>query len=169
MKGLTVVAMLMGAAATSVTGGETLDSAQDAQLKALFPSAATFPTKRGDPPHFDAFVEPQTPAGAAFWTTELDPLERGYGGPIKILVGITTAGLLSGVIVVDHREPFGYFSIDRPEFAAQFRGKNIGDPFKVGGDVDAVSRATMSVTSATRAIRDSARLAARRLFQAKNP
>jgi len=65
----------------------------------------------------------------------------------------------------DHREPFGYFSIDRPEFASQFKGKNIRDPFKVGGDVDAVSRATMSITSATRAIRDSARLAARRLLQ----
>jgi hypothetical protein len=26
--------------------------------------------------------------GYAFWTTELVPLERGFGGPIPILVGI---------------------------------------------------------------------------------
>jgi transcriptional regulator of nitric oxide reductase len=138
----------------------------DTQLKALFPAATTFSDKGGDPPHFKAFVAPSALTGFAFWTTELDPLERGYGGPIKILVGMTTGGTLAGVVVVDHREPFGYFSIDRPEFAAQFKGKNIRDPFKVGGDVDAVSRATMSVTSATRAIRDSARLAARRLLPA---
>ena len=41
-------------------------------------------------------------AGLAFWTTELDPLERGYDGPIKILVGMDTAGVLAGVLVVDH-------------------------------------------------------------------
>lgn len=96
-------------------------------------------------------------AGLAFWTTELDPLERGYDGPIKILVGIDTAGVLAGVVVADHHEPYGYFSVDDPRFAVQFKGKSIRDPFKVGGDIDAVSRATMTVTSASRAVRNSAR------------
>ena len=128
-----------------------------------------FSPKGGDPPHFKAFVtDPrsgqQSLLGLAFWTTELDPLERGYDGPIKILVGMDTKGILTGVIVTDHHEPYGDFSIDRAEFAAQFRGKNIRDPFKVGSDIDAVSRATISVTSSSRSIRNSARRVARQLL-----
>ena len=76
--------------------------------------------------------------GYAFWTTELEPLERGYDGPIKMLVGMDTKGVLAGVIVTEHHEPYGNFSIEPPEFAAQFKGKNIRDPFKVGADIDAV-------------------------------
>jgi NosR/NirI family transcriptional regulator, nitrous oxide reductase regulator len=150
-------------------GQSAIDAKQQAQLKRLFPGATAFSPKGGDPPHFKAFVtDPrsgvQSLLGLAFWTTELDPLERGYDGPIKILVGMDTKGLLTGVIVTDHHEPYGDFSIDRPEFAAQFRGKNIRDPFKVGSDVDAVSRATISVTSSSRSIRNSARRVARQLL-----
>src|SRR5207247_790369 len=149
-------------------GQSALDAKQQAQLKWLFPAATAFSPKGGDPPHFKAFfVDPkagaQTLLGLAFWTTELDPLERGYDGPIKILVGMDPTGRLTGVIVTDHHEPYGDFSVDRPEFAAQFRGKNVRDPFKVGMDIDAVSRATISITSASRAIRNSARKAAREL------
>jgi NosR/NirI family nitrous oxide reductase transcriptional regulator len=145
------------------------DARQQAQLKRLFPAATAFSPKGGDPPHFKAFAgDPrsgaQTLLGLAFWTTELDPFERGYDGPIKILVGLDPAGILTGIIVTEHHEPYGDFSIERPEFAAQFRGKNIRDPFKVGMDIDAVSRATISVTSASRAVRNSARRAARELL-----
>ena len=103
-------------------------------------------------------------AGVAFWTTELDPLERGYDGPIKILVGLDLSGVLAGIVVADHHEPYGYFSVDLPEFAAQFTGKSIRDPFRVGADVDAVSRATMTVGSAARAVRNSARRVAAQLL-----
>ena len=53
-------------------------------------------------------------------------------------------GVLTGVIVTEHHEPYGNFSVDTPGFAAQFRGKNIRDAFKVGADIDAISRATMA-------------------------
>jgi NosR/NirI family nitrous oxide reductase transcriptional regulator len=145
-----------------------LDAKLQGQLKRLFPSATAFSPKGGDPPHFKAFTGPagpsQTLLGLAFWTTELDPLERAYDGPIKILVGMDPKGILTGVIVVEHHEPYGDFSVDPPQFAAQFRGKNIRDPFKVGSDIDAVSRATVSVTSASRAVRNSARRVARQLL-----
>ena len=75
-----------------------------------------------------------------------------------------TKGVLTGVIVADHNEPYGDFSVDPPEFAAQFKGKSIRDPFRVGSDVDAVSRATITVTSAARAIRNSARRIATQLL-----
>jgi transcriptional regulator of nitric oxide reductase len=75
-----------------------------------------------------------------------------------------TKGILTGVIVVEHHEPYGDFSIEPPKFAAQFKNKNIRDPFRVGGDIDAISTATVSITSATRAIRNSARRLARQLL-----
>jgi NosR/NirI family nitrous oxide reductase transcriptional regulator len=151
--------------AMAAAGGQSAhDGKLQAQLKQLFPEAASFSPKGGSPPHFKAFTPPQTVAGFVFWTTELEPLERGYDGPIKMLVGLDTKGVLTGVVVVEHHEPYGNFSVEPPEFAAQFKGKSIRDQFKVGVDVDAVSRATITVTSATRAIRNSARRVARQLL-----
>src|ERR1700752_3574718 len=96
-------------------------------------------------------------------------MERGYAGPIKMLVGMDTKGILSGIVVVDNHQPYGYFSGEAPEFAAQFAGKNIRDPFKVGADIDAVSRASITITSATRAVRNSARRVARQLLTPESP
>jgi len=148
-----------------LTAQAPMEPKLQANLKRLFPAATTFSPKGGDPPHFKAFNGPSL-LGLAFWTTELQPLERAYDGPIKILVGMDTTGVLTGVIVVEHHEPYGNFSVDTAGFASQFRGKNIRDAFKVGVDVDAISRATISVTSASRSIRNSARMAARQLLTA---
>lgn len=164
-KRLVLLTFLLVACGLVASAGQSpADARLQTQLKHLFPTATTFSPKGGDPPHFKAFANPQTLLGLAFWTTELDPLERAYDGPIKILVGMDTKGILTGVVVVEHHEPYGNFSIERPEFAAQFRGKNIRDAFKVGVDVDAVSRATISITSASRAIRNSSRRVARALL-----
>lgn len=149
----------------TVTGASGQNAAGDinAQLKKLFPNAASFSDKTGTPAVYRALG----PGGAddllgfAYWTTELEPLERGFDGPIKMLVGMDTKGLLTGVIVADHREPYGYFSVDLPEWPDQFDAKNIRDSFKVGTDVDAISRATITVTSASRAIRNASRKVAR--------
>jgi transcriptional regulator of nitric oxide reductase len=140
------------------------DTRLQAQLRQLFPQAASFTPKGGEPPHFKALDAQRAVAGYAFWTTELEPLERGYDGPIKILVGLNPRGVLTGIVVAEHNEPYGNFSIDLPKFPQQFRGKNLRDPFRVGGDIHAVSRATMTVTSAARAVRNSARRIARQLL-----
>jgi NosR/NirI family transcriptional regulator, nitrous oxide reductase regulator len=162
--------MAFTAGLATLAGQAQVDPKLLVHLKHLFPSATSFGPKGGEPPHVKVYSggDPasgtQTVAGFAFLTTELEPLERGYEGPIKILVGMDTKGILAGIVVLDNHEPYGYFSIEPPQFAAQFAGKNIRDPFRVGGDVDAVSRASISVGSATRAIRNSARRAARQLL-----
>jgi transcriptional regulator of nitric oxide reductase len=163
-----------GALAVAVVAAQgALDAKQETLLKRLFPAATAFTPKGGDPPHYKAFSgdarSGQTLLGLAFWTTELEPFERAYDGPIKILVGMDTKGVLTGIIVTEHHEPYGNFSIDMPAFPAQFRGKSIRDAFKVGADIDAVSRATISVTSASRAIRNSARRVARQLLAPPEP
>ena len=85
------------------------------------------------------------------------PDDEGYSGVIYMLAGMDTSGILTGVILVSDPEPYGNRSIDRPQFAAQFKGKSIRAPFKVGGDIDAIFGATITVEGATRAIKDSAR------------
>ena len=164
-----VVTALVLATSMVVAGQQQgpADAKLRAQLTQLFPGARAFSAKGGEPPHFKAYATETSDApaiGYAFWTTELEPLERGFDGPIKILVGMDPKGILAGIIVAQHNEPYGNFSIEPPAFAAQFRGKNIRDPFKVGGDIDAVSRATMTVSSAARAVRNSARRVARQLL-----
>ena len=63
------------------------------------------------------------------------PKERGYHGPIHLLVGMDTHGILQGVVIDYNSEPYGYFSIDPPKFVAQFKGKSVRDPFVVGEDI----------------------------------
>jgi transcriptional regulator of nitric oxide reductase len=153
----------------SVALGQTaVDKTIEAQLKRVFPGATAFSAKQSTPlPHYIAYTGPanaRTVAGYVFWTTELEPLERGYDGPIKMLVGMDTNGKLTGVLVVEHHEPYGYFSVEPPDFAQQFVGKDIRDPFKVGSDVHAVSRASITINSSSRAIRNSSRRVARALL-----
>ncbi len=166
--------MLVAANVVLIAGGQTApDAKQVARLKQLFPAATAFSPKDGDPPHYTALgpaaAGKQPVLGYAFYTTDLVPLERGYGGPIVMLVGLDLKGLMTGLIVVDHHEPYGDFSIERPEFARQFKGKDVRDAFKLGEDIDAVSRATITMSSATRAIRGSVRRAARMLLTGAPP
>ena len=167
MSRFTAAAVVLALLTFPVADGQVVDEqGLLAQLEQLFPEAASFSAKSGTPPHYKALgpsASGQDPKllGYAYWTTEIEPLERGFDGPIKMLVGMDTAGLLTGIIVTEHREPYGYFSVETPEFVAQFKGKNIRDKFQVGADVDAIARATITVTSSSRAIRNSSRRIAR--------
>jgi transcriptional regulator of nitric oxide reductase len=140
------------------------------ELKQLFPSAVAFSPLAGDPLHYNAYaLDPKSnpsaqPIGIAYWTTDIVPNEHGYHGPIHVLVGLDLKGTITGAIVDYHSEPYGYFSVEPPKFGAQFKGKTIHDPFVVGRDVDAVARASISIQSATRAIRDSSRYVASKLL-----
>jgi NosR/NirI family nitrous oxide reductase transcriptional regulator len=161
--------LLVALVALSVALAQTpLDPTLEARLKKVFPSATSFSTKQSSPvSHFIAYTgsgSARTVAGYVYWTTDLEPLERGYDGPIKMLVGMDMKGILTGVLVTEHKEPYGYFSVDLPEFARQFTNKNIRDPFKVGMDVNAVSRASITILSSSRAIRNSSLRVARALI-----
>jgi NosR/NirI family nitrous oxide reductase transcriptional regulator len=162
---------LLVAIATLAAGEEqsgAIEPRQLARLKALFPGAMSFSPKAGEPPRFTAYAsgapDAQAMLGYAFWTTEVVPLERGYSGPIAMLVGLDLKGIITGIVLGEHHEPYGNFSIDLPSFASQFKNKDIRDPFKLGGDIDAVSRATITMSSAVRAIRNSSRTVARALL-----
>jgi len=131
-------------------------------IKEVFPEADVFSPKEGDPPYYKAYkTDPQTNSrtlvGLVFFTADVEPRERGYEGPINIAVAMTLQGVIARVKTVEHREPYGYFSVDLPRFTDQFTGKSIRDRFRYGRDIDAVARATMSIGSASRSIRKGAR------------
>jgi transcriptional regulator of nitric oxide reductase len=163
------IAVLTCAAGIGVIAGQRVlvNPRPDAHLKTLFPTAVAFSPKAGEPPVFKAYaVDPATnpsavPLGYAFWTPELVPDEKGYEGPIHLLVGLDRNARLTGVVVDYHTEPYGYFSVEPPAFAQQFKGKSLRDPFQVGQDIAAVSRASLTIAGAVRAIRDSALLVER--------
>jgi len=157
-----VLVLAMPAAADDQPFGPTATEDEQRIFKRILPGAETFSRKTGAVPHYKAYAtdrvtKARVQIGFVFLTTDVEPDEFAYAGPVTVLVGLTTEGVIGGVRVVRHREPYGSFSIATPEFAAQFEGKKIVDPFEVGGDIDAVTRATISVEGAARVIRKSAR------------
>ena len=80
----------------------SLDGLTEVRLELLFPDARSFSAKSGELPHYEAVGRDAQgkPAllGYAFWTTEIEPLERGYDGPIPILVGLDLRARLTGVV-----------------------------------------------------------------------
>ena len=84
----------IGIGGVVVGAGQASDASLQTQLEQLFPEAIRFSPKTGNPPHFkvygrgpDGGGEPVL-AGFAFYTTDVEPLERGYDGPIQILIGM---------------------------------------------------------------------------------
>lgn len=170
MKRLGVILVLLGSVCGVVLVAQQrifTNPRPEPHFKTLFPAAAAFSTFGGTPLHYKVYgVDPKTspnapPIGFIFWTTDVVPREFGYHGPIHLLVGMDTTGIISGVVMDYNSEPYGYFSVDPPKFVEQFKGKSIRAPFRVGEDIAVVSRASISNASATRAIRDSARAMAK--------
>ncbi len=137
----------------------------DASLyREVMPEADRFGPAGGDPPVVAAYRTGEgggeTLHGYVFLTSDLPPEQFGYSGPIEALVGMRTDGTLTGVRVVDYHESYmesmGDF-LRRPGFQEQFAGKHIGDPFQLWGDVDGISRVSISVRALARGVRDSSR------------
>lgn len=152
---------------------QTATVEEQALLKEVFPDADVFSVKDGRLPHYKAYAtNPDSGAntllGFVFMTHEVEPEEWAYSSEIEALVGLTVGGVITKVKMVDHYEPFGYFSIDPPEFVEQFEGKSILDPFEEGRDIDSVSRATITIEGAARVIRKSARKIARQHLNEQN-
>ena len=152
-----LVALLLGALTLVLAGRQSkaAEAQQQTRLKILFPTATSFSAKEGQPPHFTAYADSsKSVLGYAFWTTEVVAARARLRRPYRDARGDRPQGGLTGVIVGEHHEPYGNFSIDPPAFAAQFKDKDVRDPFKLGDDIDAVSRATITMSSAVRAIRN---------------
>lgn len=136
-----------------------------ALLKEVMPEAASFSEKSGEPPVYRAYAEAESGAepeliGYLFETPDYPPEEIGYSAPIEVLVGMDLEGTLSGIKVLYYRESYksirGDF-INTERFPNQFEGMSVSDGFRVGRDLDGVSRATITSWATSRGIRNAAR------------
>ena len=161
--GVMIIAYGLASPSSEAEGPRTVPTAH---LKGVFPRADSFRPGEGDYPHFQAWKDgdgesPGELLGFVLSTAEVTPDEYAYFDIVDVLVGFTTSGIFTGVRVVEHREPFGYFSIDLREFEEQFSGKSILDPLREGRDIDIMVGATITVEGTARIIRKSVRQIAR--------
>lgn len=133
-------------------------------LKEVLPQAGYFSDKLDNPPHYLGYstttAADKRIVGYAFVTTDFAAEERGYSGPIKALVGIDLDGRITGVKILEHTETPSYVRT-LSQFIAQFKGKSAYDNFKVGADIDGITRATITSEAVARSVRKSIRAVAK--------
>ena len=137
----------------------------EAMLHEVFRGADSFSAKEGSPPVYKAYsdnpenIESEV-IGYLFETPDWPPEEIGYSGPIDVLVGMDLKGTIADIKVLYYRESYksirGDF-INSEYFPDQFKVKNIVDGFRVGRDIDGISRATISSWAVARGVRNAAR------------
>ena len=99
------------------------------------------------------------PVAALFVVSARD----GYAGPIRILVGIDTMGVVTGVHVLEHRETPGLgdrVESTRSDWAKQFNGHSLLDPAPTGwaikgdgGQFDQLTGASVTPRAIIKAIK----------------
>ncbi len=153
---LVVVAIIAAAAVSAVfiltkdTIGNQLDKKEAKALEAVLPAfdraeKEEIQVDGGTITVFKTYNNENTLVGTAVNTFSM----QGYSGEIRVLVGILPNHELSGATVLSQNETPGLGTqIAEEPFLAQFKGKNL-DEFKLdvqkdGGDVDAISGATIS-------------------------
>ncbi len=90
--------------------------------------------------------------------------EDGYAGPIRMLLGVDTNGVVTGLRILEHRETPGIgdgIAHDRSNWAEQFTGRALGAPplgrWSIrgdGGDFDQLTGASVTPRAVVKAARD---------------
>jgi electron transport complex protein RnfG len=139
----------------------------EAALRELFPGADSF----------QAINEIQSPDLSVTIGAQYEALRDGkiagaalqvsrgsYGGPIKILVGVSADRTITGIKILEHSDTPGLganaaspsYYVDRAAgitFYGQFAGKAVDDPFKVKGDVQAITASTITSSAVSAAVK----------------
>ena len=102
--------------------------------------------------------------GRALATVFASVAPDGYNGPIKLLVGVSADGVLTGVRAVSEHETPGLgdrIDIDKSDWILQFNGKSLGDPplerwavDKDGGSFDSITGATITPRAVVKAVKN---------------
>ncbi|GAA3900003.1 regulatory protein NosR [Halomonas cibimaris] len=130
-----------------------------ADIEAGFPSANRLEPADSQWP-VSRVMRGDTLLGYAFETVDIAPIPAYSGKPINILVGIDTEGKIAQTDVLGHDEPIMLVGIPESKlenFADAHVGAHVNDRLKVGGELDAVSGATVTVIVAGDTIMRAAR------------
>jgi electron transport complex protein RnfG len=104
-------------------------------------------------------LEGLTVSGVAFET-----VGQGYGGAIRVLLGVDKDGRILGARVLAHTETPGLgdkIEVDRDDWILDFDGKSLGEPLperwavkKDGGDFDQFSGATITPRAVVKSVKE---------------
>lgn len=115
----------------------------EAALKELVPEAEKFEATEEDGKTFYQGLKGEEKVGVV----AVFP-QKGFGGLMKLMLGVGSDGKITGFRVLEHSETPGLGArITEAKFQQQFVGKSVSDPFQVGKDVQAISGATISSRS----------------------
>jgi electron transport complex protein RnfG len=110
----------------------------------------------------DVFVA--TERGAPIATIFASVAPNGYNAPIHLLIGVSNAGVLTGVRVVSHRETAGLgdrIEVDKSPWILNFDGRSLDQPpvgrwavDKDDGDFDSLTGATVTSRAVVQAVKN---------------
>ncbi len=90
---------------------------------------------------------------------------HGWGGPLLTASIFNSSGILTNIIVLEHKETLSFFyRLERNNFFKQFKGKKLSDPFIPDKDIDTVTQATSSSKAFTSAIRNASHALGKNIF-----
>jgi len=163
---LTVICLIAGVMLAWVNGltAEPIRKAAEAEkmaaLKTVLPACDNKPNEetlliQDGEQQWTFYIARQGDAftGAAFESTSA----QGYGGEIRLMVGVTAQGAIHAIEVLSQKETPGLGAkIALPAFKDLFRGLNVASTRwmvkKDGGDVDQITAATISSRAVVDAI-----------------
>ena len=143
-------------AGTAPIIAEREKDALNTALREVFPDADNFePTDEIDVPDSSIKVLGafQAMRGGEVTGALIRVSVGGFGGPIVLIIGVDAEGEITGVRILDHSETPGfganassssYYVEGTTTFYGQYTGKKYDDPLALGGDVIAVSGATIT-------------------------
>lgn len=137
-----ICAVLLGLV-NNITMGPIQEATQaktEAAMEAVLPSDAYEPVEYtgGDP-----LVTAVYQAGDAGYVVQVAP--SGFGGALDIMVGVNNDGTCSGVSIISHSETSGLgANATKEDFRSQFVGKSDVAVTKDGGDINALTGATIT-------------------------
>lgn len=116
------------------------EAATQAAMEAVLPADAYDPVEYtgGDP-----LVTAVYSAGDAGYVVQVAP--SGFGGNLDVMVGVNADGTCSGVSIISHSETSGLgANATKEDFRSQFVGKSNVAVTKDGGDIAALTGATIT-------------------------
>ena len=135
-----------------------------APCRDVMPQASRFSVRKGRPSYVEAFGSGpdklERVLGYVFLSTDVVDIPAYSGKPIVTLIGMDTAGIITGVRVLKHSEPILLAGIPEStllKFIAQYVGKRGDAKLEVGtAGLDAISGATVTVIAENQVISRSA-------------
>lgn len=163
-----VVLLLAGSAGAGHAAGAQLGRfLPELSVAALVPGADRLGPIEGTPPAAPAYAGTEL-KGWVFLNSDVVNAVGYSGKPIRIAIGIDTAGVITGAKLVEHHEPIVLVGIPPEKIEAligRFAGQNMMAPAPAGQKLDIISGATVTVMVIDDSVRGSAQRMARSRVQ----